>query len=208
MRLSRGCVVPADRGDVDALDDGLPGVVRDDRVRQLRGDGPGLRRDPADVLAGRPRSAATRCRRSPSCTGRPAPPSGSPTCCSARWTGSGGGCATARSTRCWCGRRRCSPRWRRTGSRCAGWAVSLQGAAGPGLALARLDIDWTPLKLLLVPVMLLSGGGDLRRRCSWRGRPSSSGRRTPPRCRTPSPTAAARCSSTRRRSSPRTWCAG
>ena len=30
--------VRADRGDVDAVDDGVPGVVRDDDLRQLRGD--------------------------------------------------------------------------------------------------------------------------------------------------------------------------
>ena len=56
---------------------------------------------------------------------------------------------------------------------------------------------------LLMPVMLVSGTVifccDLRRSA----RPSSSSRRTPPRWRTPSPTAATRSRSTRRRSSPR-----
>ena len=37
-----------------------------------------------------------------------------------------------------------------------------QGLLVLGYALAALDISWTPLKVLLMPVMLLSGGGDLR----------------------------------------------
>lgn len=72
----------------------------------------------------------------------------------------------------------------------------VQGALILGYALVTLDIEWTPLKVLIMPLMVLSGAGifaavfvGARRSSSWR--------RTPPRCRARSRTAGSRCSSTR-----------
>lgn len=82
-----------------------------------------------------------------------------------------------------------------------------QGLFVLGYALTTLDIAWTPAKVLMIPLMVGSGG-MIFAAVFVGARPSSSSRRTPPRCRTPSPMAAPPFCSTRRRSSPRTWCAG
>ena len=93
-------------GDVGALHDGVPGVVRDDRVRELRGDRARLRGDPADVLAHRyacRRACRPRCRpaRAAPCPRRWAPcrllPS--PGLARCRPSGAGGGGSPAACAR-------------------------------------------------------------------------------------------------------------
>ncbi len=84
----------------------------------------------------------------------------------------------------------------------------VQGSLVLGWAVSRLDLEWTAGRVALLVSMLLCGtvifgcvfvvGGAFQ---------FSSGRRTPPRCRTPSPTAVRRCSSTRPPSSAGSWCA-
>lgn len=83
-----------------------------------------------------------------------------------------------------------------------------QGLLVFGYALVTLDIGWTVAKVVLVPLMVLSGAAIFSAVFVKPAGRSSSSRRMPRRCRTPLRTEGRRCSSTRRRCSRRIWCAG